>query len=502
MISFIYKRETKKVNDQTATPVPEEKEPLHGTAIKSIKERAELSELDQLIAETLSESRGTAVGKEPPKDEAHLAGTRLSKEFVKEAPKPAETPVIPVPKQIEPLVAKDRPADRQEEQKKAPAAPQDEYDKTFKTYKSGDVVKGIVVNVGQTGALIDIQYQSDGFISPEELGEHSLKVGDTVEVYIIALSNKEGYVELSLKRALIETQWRSLYDSFKNKTALDAKITSAVAGGLVADLSGIRGFIPASQVSRHQGQQLQEFVGQTMPVKVLEIDRRQNKVILSHRQGSFEKQRAEREKFFDQIEVGQVLRGRVSSIKKFGAFVNVNGIEGLIHLNDLSWKRVGDASKVLAVGQETDVFVIGIDKNSKKISFGLKQLQPDPWEKVPEKYKPGQTVEVKVLRLAKFGAFVELEEGIEGLIHNTELSAKGVQNPSEAVKPGDVVKAKILRIEESEQKIGLSIKEIELDEQKKEAQNLPQQQKITIGDTVGDSIKEQLSNQNELSQPS
>jgi len=479
-----------------AEPVKQE---LSGTAIRSIKERVELSELDSLIAETLSESRASLPGKEPQKEESVLAGTKISKEFIKESPKIAEaTKEIPM---IQPEPAK-------HEEKKAPNAPsvpQDQYDKTFKTYKAGDVVKGIVVNTGQAGALIDIKYQSDGFVSAEELTDQPLHAGDVVEVYIIALSNKEGYVELSLKRASVEKKWKALYDAFRNKTALESKISSAVAGGLVADLSGIRGFIPASQVVRQHGQQLSDFVEQVIPVKVLEIDRRQNKVILSHRQGNFEKQHAEREKFFDQIEIGQVLRGKVSSIKKFGAFVNVNGVEGLIHLNDLSWKRVDDASKILAVGQEIDVFVIGVDKNSKKISFRLKQLQADPWEKVPEKYKPGQIVEVKVLRLAKFGAFVELEEGIEGLIHNTELSIKGVQMPSEAVKPSDIIKAKILRIEESEQKIGLSLKEIELDEQKKQLQDNQQtsgQQKITIGDSIGDSIKEQLSNQNELSQPS
>ncbi len=485
--------------EEQKTGAEQEKEGLSGTSIRSAKERAELSEIDSLIAETLSESKLSVLEKNAPKDESPLAGTHLSRKFSQETVK-SPVPVKPIQeKQPEPLPQESKKTSN------APAAPQDQYDKTFKTYKAGDIVKGTVVNTGQTGALIDIQYQSDGFISSEELTETPLRVGDPVEVYIIALSNKEGYVELSLKRAAIEKKWRSLYDAFKYKTALEAKVTSAVAGGLVADLSGIRGFVPASQVVKQHGQQLSDFVGQTVPVKVLEIDRRQNKVILSHRQGDFEKQQKEREKFFDQIEVGQVLHGKVSSIKKFGAFVNVNGVEGLIHLNDLSWKRVDDASKLLAVGQEIDVFVIGVDKNSKKVSFGLKQLQPDPWEKVPEKYKPGQIVEVKVLRLAKFGAFVELEEGIEGLIHNTELSVKGVQAPSEAVKPLDIVKAKILRIEESEQKIGLSIKEIILDEQKnqfQQSQQAPEQTKVTIGDTIGNSIKEQLSNNNELSQSS
>ncbi|MFA5103966.1 MAG: S1 RNA-binding domain-containing protein [Candidatus Margulisiibacteriota bacterium] len=484
------------MEEEKSTAAPEKQE-LSGTAIRSIKERAEFSELDSLIAETLSESKASVLGKEPVKEEFALSGTRLSKEFIKETPKvPEMAKEIPL-KQPEPIQQEEIKASH------APSAPQDQYDKTFKTYKAGDVIKGTVVNVGQTGALIDIQYQSDGFISSEELGDQPLHAGDGVDVYIIALSNKEGYVELSLKRAAVEKKWKALYDAFRNKTALEAKVSSAVAGGLVADLGGIRGFIPASQVLRQQGQQLSDFVDQTIPVKVLEIDHRQNKVILSHRQGNFEKQQLEREKFFGQIEMGQVLRGKVSGIKKFGVFVNVNGVEGLIHLNDISWKRIDDASKMFSAGQEIDVFVIGVDHNSKKVSFGLKQLQADPWEKVPEKYKPGQIVEVKVLRLAKFGAFVELEEGIEGLIHNTELSIKGVQNPSEAVKPMDVIKAKILRVEESEQKIGLSIKEIQLDEQEKQFQETQQttgQQKVTIGDTVSDSIKEQLSSQNELSQ--
>jgi len=475
-------------------------EEMKATQFGALKEQTEISELDSLIAETLNESKGSPKQKDAAKDELGLAGTKISREFVITPKKTPEN--LPIPQKKEVLAVEPQ---KQKEPQAVKSTPQDQYDKTFKTYKVGDIVKGTVVKIDQTGALVDIQYTADGFIDAIEFADKKLNVGDIINVCIVSLSNKEGNISLSIKTAEIELKWQELYDAFKHKNTIEAKVSSAVAGGLVVDHSGIRAFIPASQVVRQQGGALADFVGKTIPVKVIEIDRRQSKVIMSHRLGNVGRQQIEREKYFDQMEVGQVLHGRVSSIKKFGVFVNVNGIEGLIHINDLSWKRVDDPSKLVSINQEIDVFVIGIDKIAKKVSFGLKQLQPDPWATVSEKYKPGQTVEVKVLRLAKFGAFVELEEGIEGLIHNSELSIKGVQNPSEAVKPSDIVKAKILRIEESEQKIGLSIREIELEEQKKQleqAQQASQTQKVTIGDTIGDSIKEQLSNQNELSQPS
>ncbi|MCX5749484.1 MAG: S1 RNA-binding domain-containing protein [Candidatus Saganbacteria bacterium] len=467
---------------------------LEGTSIGSLSSREGLNELDALIAETLSESKTKERPASAQKESAFAATPFTIKPA---APKPELQP------KEEQTVMKpsQEPAAAVKEIKAAPQAEttKDRYDKTFKTYNSGDIVKGTVVKIDPTGILVDINYKSDGLIPSHEIGDRALNVGDKIDVLIDAVSTKEGHVLLSLKKAEIEGKWRALYDSFRFKTALEVKVTSAVGGGLVVDFSGIRGFVPASQVFKGPDTPLSDFVGKIIPVKVLEIDRRCSKIIMSHRLGNQERQKVDREKLFDQIEIGQVLKGTVSNIKKFGAFVNINGIEGLVHINDLSWKRIDDPSKVLSPGQEIEVFVIGVDRQYKKLSLGLKQLQPDPWANAADKYRPGQLIEVKVLRFAKFGAFVEIEEGIEGLIHNTELTSKNVQNPQETVKTGDIVKAKVLRISPDEQKIGLSIREAEIDEEKaqvKQAQPAANGPKITIGDTVSEDIKEQLANQN------
>ncbi len=464
---------------------------LQGTAINSTGLKKEASDVDSLIAETLSETRSSGRAGA----EIAFTATPIAREFVA-APK-VETIIIP--QQPLPALETKAPAPKEAE-KQAAEPPKDQYELTFKAYKTGDLVQGTILSIDSSGALVDIKYKSDGIVPSEELAGVSLKVGDKVDVLIESLSSKEGNVILSVKKALHERSWQTLYDSFKTKKALEVKVTSAVGGGLVVDYNGIRAFIPASHVAKAQGGQFSDLVGQTIPAKVLEIDRYRSKLIMSHRLGSIEKQQIDNEKNFDKIEVGQVLKGRVSSIKKFGVFVNVEGIEGLIHVNDLSWKRVDDPSKILSMGQEVEVFVLGIERSSRKLSLGYKQLQPDPWVSVSDKYKAGQLIDVKILRLAKFGAFAELEEGIEGLIHNSELSLSGVKEPSEAVKPGDVVKVVILRILPEEQKIGLSVREakhLEMKQELKESQSAVQP-KVTIGDAVGDSLKEQLASQNEL----
>ena len=400
----------------------ENREELKGTFINKGAVNDSFTELDSLIAETLEETKAQEpAGGAPKKEEIPYKATP----FIKE--KPPEIKAPEPPKAIEII----KPAALQQAQSVKDAKkdePQDQYAGTFKTFNSGDIVPGTVAKVDQGGILVDIQYKSDGFIRAEEVDNWELKVGDKVDVFIEALLNKDGNVELSLKKAKAELKWKNLFDSYNFKTALDAKVTSAVGGGLVVDCGGVRGFVPASQVAKKGEASFAEFVGRTIPVKVLEVDRRRGKVIFSHKMGNYEQQKKDKEQMFDQIEVGSVLKGRVSNIKNFGAFVNIDGIEGLVHKNDISWKRVADPSAVLKTGQEVEVFVLGVDKINKKLSLGLKQLQPDPWVSAAEKYRAGQTVAVKVLRFAKFGAFVEIEEGIEGLIHISELSLKPVQN--------------------------------------------------------------------------
>lgn len=430
-------------------------------ALKELEERKPAAKpVEKHIEKTIEEPvlRATPITKQVPQEETNLQPTRL-------APKKASTP-------------------------------QDEYETTFKDFKAGAIVTGVVSTVNQSGVLVDIGYKSDGFIPQDEITS-PLKVGDKLKVMIENLENKEGYVVLSKKSADFELKWQEAIEAYNDKSVLQTKVTGAVKGGLVVDFHGIRGFIPASQVSKNPEVTLESFVGQTVPAKIIEINRNQSKVILSHKLGATGSKRSDAHKLLDDLEVGQVRHGVVKSIKSFGAFVDLGGVEGLVHLSELSWKRVKHPSDVLKVGQELDVFVVGVDKTNNRISLGLKELQADPWATALEKYKSGQIVKVKVLRLAKFGAFVEIEEGLEGLIHISELSKDKIDSPDKAVKPGDVVDAKILRIIPDEQKIGLSIKEIQLSKEKELVEEQKKEEsKITIGEVLAE--KEKLKAERDL----
>jgi ribosomal protein S1 len=426
-------------------------------------------DLDTFIKQTLAETKlpGEETEKaQPPK--TGLAGTTITTPLPHQKAMPAEPKPAAGPQAAE--------------EKKS------EYDATFKKYTIGEIVKGKVVKIDTSGLLVDIGYKAEGLLSAEE-GE-GLKAGEEIFVLIENLENREGYVVLSKKKADYERKWKIAYDAYKNRQVLEAKVTSAVNGGLVVDYEGIRGFIPASQVAKKAETPLQEFVGQVIPVKIIELNRRQGKAVLSHKMAEPEKHKLQANKILEELEVGQVRHGKVVSIKSFGAFVDLGGIEGLIHLSELSWKRVNHPGTVLKIGQELDVFVLGVDKTSKKVALGLKELLPDPWVTVGEKYQVGQVIKVKVARLTKFGAFVDIDDQLEGLIHLSELSTQNIKTPEEAVKPGDEVEVKIIRISPEEQRIGLSIKQVSLDKERKEAEAIrkeqEEKQKITIAHTLAE----------------
>jgi len=458
-------------------------EELSGTNLEKPKGGDEFFEVEEFIRETLEESK------------------KLDKDV---SPPPTEIKASPIilPQKEPPVVAKAaKPAVT------APVAPPSEYEKTFKEYKTGDIVKGTVIKIDPGGVLVDIKYKSDGLILPEELSDHSfahpseiVKVGETVEVYIDNLESKEGYVILSKKRADYENKWRVAYDAFKNKKLLGGKVIQVLKGGLVVECEGIRGFIPASQVAKRAEESLESLKGETLPVKVIEVDRRQGKIVLSHKLAAGEAEKMQADKIFDELEVGQVRHGKVSSLKSFGAFVDVGGIDGLIHLSELSWKRVKHPSELLKVGQELDVFVLGVDKISKKVALGLKELQPDPWVNAGEYFKAGQLVKAKILRFAKFGAFAELEHDLEGLIHISEISREPVQKPEDAIKIGDEVEVKVLRVIPEEQKIGLSIREVILQKEKEAIkQTAPaEERKVTIGDIIAQKEKAKAEREAEI----
>ncbi len=466
-------------------------EEFKGTFIDKDKGAAQFSEVEDLIRQTLEESRKQQKSAASPAPAAEPASKDEFKATAMAAP--VKAPVLEAAKPV--------PTPKPQKQKEV--APPSEYEQTFKEYKVGDIVRGKVVKVDPSGVLVDIKYKADGLILPEDLSDRAftspdelIKVGDMIEAQIDNLENKEGYVVLSKKRADYERKWKIANDAYHGHKLLEGKVVQALTGGLVVDVEGIRGFIPASQVSKKPEEALNSFVGQVLPVKIIEVNRRQGKVVLSHKQGASEKERASTSKILDELEVGQVRRGKVANLKSFGAFVDLGGIEGLIHLTELSWKRVKHPSEVLKSGQEIDVYVLGVDKATKKVSLGLKELQPDPWVNAAELYKPGQVVRAKVLRFAKFGAFVELERGLEGLIHISELSRDPVQKPEDAVKIGDTIEVKVLRVIPEEQKIGLSIKEVIKDREKAAAREAskaaapapsqPEEKKVTIADMIAE----------------
>ncbi|MBU0502258.1 MAG: 30S ribosomal protein S1 [Candidatus Margulisbacteria bacterium] len=462
---------------------------LSGTNLEKGKGEDEFLEVENLIKETLAESKVLEKKEEakvekkvsilptpppPPEKEEPLKGTTISTPIEKATPAKTEA---------------------------------SSYEATLKEYKVGDIVKGIVLKVDLSGVLVDIKYKADGLILPEELSDKQfsnaseiVKVGDVIDVYIENIESKAGHIVLSKKRADEEVQWRKAYDSFKKQTAIEGKVTQVLRGGLAVDCSGVRGFVPASQVKRQDGETLETFKDKTILVKILEINRRQSKIVMSHKMAAGEKNTEQQSKLLDELQVGQVRKGTVSSLKSFGAFVDLGGIEGLIHLSELSWKRVRHPSVVLKVGQETEVFVLGIDKVNKKIALGLKELQTDPWSEATDHYKPGQIVKAKILRFAKFGAFAELDHDLEGLIHISEMSRDKIANPEDAAKIGEIVDVKILRVLPEEQKIGLSIKGAIKQKEKQEIAETappPDESKVTIGDIIAQKEKERQEQEEE-----
>lgn len=389
-----------------------------------------------------------------------------------------------------------------------------ELDRLVMDYQEGDIIKGTVRRIEKGGVLVDINYKSDGYIlnsefsnDPDETPENTLKPGDEVNVFIMNLESKEGYTILSRKRAEYELAWGTIANAAKNRETIEVKVTSKVEGGLVADFKGIKGFIPASQVQRDPSDNLDSLINEKLPVTVLKSDRRRRKVIFSHKMAKAKVHKEDADKLMEDIEVGQVREGRVTSIKDFGVFVDLGGIEGLIHISELSWSRIGHPSEMLHVGDKVKVFVLGVDKESKRISLGMKQLEPDPWVHVIEKYKINDIVHGTISRIAAFGAFIRLSDNLEGLIHISELSYDHVKKVEDVVSVGDEVQARIIKLLPDEQRIGLSLKgvnnphinnretptdEEQLQEKAPEAEktgNEPAQEKSQAADMAEDTVE-------------
>jgi small subunit ribosomal protein S1 len=346
------------------------------------------------------------------------------------------------------------------------------YDATIKPFEEGDVVSGEVVRIDKDEVLVDIGYKSEGVIPSTELSirrsvdpAEEVSLGEQVDALVLTKEDQEGRLLLSKKRARFEKAWRKIEAAAESGEPVEGTVIEVVKGGLILDL-GVRGFLPASLVDIRRVHNLDEFKGETLECKVIELNRSRNNVVLSRRAVLEEERKEVREQILGRLQPGMVVEGKISNIVDFGAFVDLDGIDGLIHISELSWSHVNHPSEVLSVGETVRVKVLDIDRERQRISLGLKQTQEDPWRRVLDEYKPGDALEGKVTKVVAFGAFVEIVPGVEGLVHISELAEHHVENPSEVVSPGDQVWVRILEIDENRRRISLSVK-------RAESQNLP-----------------------------
>jgi small subunit ribosomal protein S1 len=362
----------------------------------------------------------------------------------------------------------------------------DNPDNEVKSLKHGDVVEGTVVRIDPDEILIDFGGKSEGVVSNRELisrrgprdGDEQraeLKMGDEVLVYVLQPESPEGHAVLSLRRAGLERKWRAMQERFDAGEIVEAKVIDHNKGGLIVDL-GVRGFVPISQIvdfprrprdeqprdaAQEIAEKLQPFVGRTLRLKILEVNRKANRLILSEKVALYEERREKRDELFSSLQVGQQVQGQVRSIAPFGVFVDLGGIDGLVHKSELSWNKVNNPETAYQIGDEVEAEVIDINHERGRISLSIRRLQPDPWQESVAKYKIGDVIEGTVTKLVNFGAFVRVEEGLEGLIHISELSNQRVAHPGDVVKEGETVNLKIISLDSERHRLGLSLKQAE-----------------------------------------
>ena len=356
------------------------------------------------------------------------------------------------------------------------SADQDQLEQALTALTPGTVVRGRVVQVGADEVLVDVGYKGDGRIPIHELGLRSgqkpsdiLHVGDEIDVWVLKV-DEEGGVLLSKRRADVEMTWRRLEKARDEGTIIEARVTERVKGGLLVDV-GVRGFVPASHVARGYVDNLDQFVGQTLRLKVMEVNRSRRNVVLSRKEVLEKEYQEAKARLFSTLKEGQVVEGVVRRLTDFGAFIDLGGgVEGLLHVSEMAWSRVRHPSDVLKEGQQIKVMVLNVDRERERISLGLKQVLPNPWDTVNERYHVGDIVDGEVTRLVDFGAFVRLEDGIEGLVHISQLADHHVTKPQEVVSPGQQVRVRILSIDQAARRIGLSLRDVQPKSEAKQEQ--------------------------------
>ncbi len=337
---------------------------------------------------------------------------------------------------------------------------------SLRDFNDGDIVEGEIVKIDRDEVLLDIGYKSEGVIPSKELSiRHDVNpnevvhVGERVEALVLQKEDKEGRLILSKKRAQYERAWGRIEEVMNSGQTITGPVIEVVKGGLILDI-GLRGFLPASLVDLRRVRDLAPFVGQELEAKIIELDRNRNNVVLSRRAFLEESQSEGRKKFLEGLQKNERRKGTVSSIVNFGAFVDLGGVDGLVHVSELSWKHVDHPSEVVTVGQEVEVEVLDVDLDRERVSLSLKATQEDPWKEFERKYQAGEIIEGQVTKLVPFGAFVRVAQGIEGLVHISELSDQHVESPEAVLSVGDEVRVKVIDVDVSRRRISLSMRQV------------------------------------------
>ena len=381
------------------------------------------------------------------------------------------------------------------------ASMMDEIEKSMKVVRRGDIVEGTIILVNESEVLVNVGGAADGVVSLEELDEDVVnpleiyKEGDKITVLVIKENDGEGNLLLSKKRADYERVWDEFETSKNGDLTFKVKVKEAVKGGVVAMIKGVRGFIPASQLSLNYVEDLEEFVGETLEVKAIEFEMEKQKVILSAKAVALKAREREGKILFDSLTEGQIYTGEVTRLADFGAFVDIGGADGLVHISELSWKRIKHPSEVVKVGDRVEVSVLKVDKESKRISLRLNDVQDNPWDNISEYYNVDDVVKGVVNRLASFGAFVELESGVDGLLHVSEISEERISKPADVLSIGQEVEVLIMAIDEEKKNISLSIKALNEEEEVDVADYLEEDSHGELHETtIGSLFKDKLKN--------
>ena len=346
--------------------------------------------------------------------------------------------------------------------------PEDEekrYKSTLVNFNEKEIITGRIIGINEKDVLIDIGFKSEGIIDRNEFSENNIpEVGEKIEVFLEKIEDESGKTILSKEKADFLTRWKELREIFENETIIKGKILRRIKGGMVVDLNGVQAFLPGSQIDVRPVKDFDQFIDKEMDLKVVKFNEFRKNVVVSHKAIIEESLAEQRDELFNKLEVGSVVDGRVKNITDFGVFIDLGGIDGLLHITDLSWGRINHPSELIGMDDTLSVKIIDFDQEKKRVSLGLKQLTPHPWENVPNQYPEGSKISGKVVSMTNYGAFVEIEPGIEGLVHISEMSwTRHVKNPSEIFSLGDEVEAVVLSIDSEERKISLGSKQLQDD---------------------------------------